>query len=76
MALDVNHTINELKALPLQDRLKVVEAVWDSIDEDGATVSLSAGQKAELDRRIAAHESNPNSVLTWDQVLEQMRGRL
>ena len=76
MAIDVNHTINELKALPLQDRLKVVEAVWDSIDEDSSEVPLTSEQRAELDRRMAAHEANPDSALTWDQVLERLRGKL
>ncbi len=76
MAIDVNHTIHELKALPVQERLKVVEAVWDSIDEDGSALSLSPSQRAELDRRMADHDMNPESALTWDQVLEQLRGKL
>ncbi len=76
MAIDVNHTIDELKALPLQDRLKVVEAVWDSMEEDGSTLALTQEQRAELDRRMAAHEADPDSALTWDQVLERLRGKL
>jgi putative addiction module component (TIGR02574 family) len=76
MAIDVKHTIKELRMLPLQDRLKIVEAVWNSIDEDGSRVPLTSQQRAELDRRMAAHEADPDSALTWDQVLEQLRGKL
>lgn len=76
MSIDVDHAIHELKALPIQERLKVVEAVWDSIDEDGSIFSPSPSQRAELDRRLAAHEADPESSLTWDQVLERLRGEL
>lgn len=75
MAVDVAQTIDELRGLSVDDRLKVVEAVWDSLPEEAA-VPISAGQRAELDRRLDAHEANPDQVLTWDQVLERLRGRL
>ncbi len=36
MAVDVSHAIDELCALPVDDRLKVVAAVWDSLPEETA----------------------------------------
>jgi putative addiction module component (TIGR02574 family) len=75
MAVDVAHTIGELCALPIDDRLKVVEAVWDSLPEEGA-VPASPEQRAELDRRLDAYEANREELITWDQVLERLRGRL
>jgi putative addiction module component (TIGR02574 family) len=75
MSVDVAHTIDELRALSIDDRLKVVEAVWDSLPEEAA-MPLTPEQRAELDRRLDAYEANPDQLLTWDQVLEQLRGRL
>ena len=75
MAVDVAHTIDELRCLSIDDRLKVVEAVWDSLPEEAAG-PVSVEQRAELNRRLDAHEANPEQVLTWDQVLERLRGRL
>jgi putative addiction module component (TIGR02574 family) len=75
MSLDVTHTIDELCALPIDDRLKVVAAVWDSLPEK-ATTLVSPEQRAELNRRLDAYEANPEDLLTWDQVLEQLRGRM
>ena len=74
MAVDVAHTIDELRGLSIDDRLKVVEAVWDSLPEEAA-VPVSVEQRAELNRRLDAHEANPEQLLTWDQVLERLRGR-
>lgn len=75
MAVDVPRTIDELCALPIGDRLKVVAAVWDSLPEEAA-VPVSAAQCAELNRRLDAYEANPEQLLSWDQVLEQLRGRM
>jgi putative addiction module component (TIGR02574 family) len=75
MAVDVARTIDELRALSVDDRLEVVEAVWDCLPEDVAGPA-SPQQRAELNRRLDAYEANPQDVLTWDQVLERLRGRL
>ena len=73
--MNVDNTINELRSLSVPERLKVVAAVWDSLDE-AAPVPLSPEQRRELDRRLDAYEANPDDTLTWDQVLERLRGRL
>jgi putative addiction module component (TIGR02574 family) len=75
MAVDVGRTIDELSSLSVDDRLRVVQAVWDSLPEQPAD-SLSPEQREELNRRVHAYEANPEELLTWDQVLEQLRGRL
>jgi putative addiction module component (TIGR02574 family) len=75
MTGDIAHTIDELCALPIGDRLKVVEAVWDSLPEEAA-VPASPEQRAELNRRLDAYETNPDDLLNWDEVLERLQGRL
>ncbi len=72
--MDVNQALSELTALPVADRLRVVESLWDSIEAD-TPVSLSSEKRAELDRRVRAHETNPDELLSWDQVLERLRMR-
>ena len=72
--MDVNQALSELTALPVADRLRVVETLWDSIESD-TPVSLSPEQRAELDRRVRAHETNPGELLSWDQVLDRLRTR-
>jgi putative addiction module component (TIGR02574 family) len=74
MAVDVARTIDELCALPVDDRLKVVTAVWDSLPEESAA-PVSPEQRVELNRRLDAYEANPEHLLTWDHVIGQLRGR-
>ncbi|MAT72947.1 MAG: toxin [Planctomycetaceae bacterium] len=70
--MNLNQTLTELTALPLDDRLRVVESLWNSMGPE-EPVTLSPEQRAELDRRIAAHEANPDELLSWDQVLDRLR---
>ena len=70
--MDINETLSELTSLPVTDRLRVVESLWNSIGSDTA-VSLSPEQRDEINRRIQAHEANPDELLTWDQVLDRLR---
>ena len=61
--IDIAQTLTELTALPIQDRLRVVESLLDSIPADTA-VEVSPEQRAELQRRIAAHVRSPEQLLT------------
>ena len=70
--MEINQALSELTSLPVSDRLRVVESLWDSIESD-TPVSLSPEQRAELNRRIEAHKANPSELLSWDQVLDRLR---
>ncbi len=74
--MNVQNTINEIRSLSVTERLKVVAAAWDSIADEAVPVSLSPEQRQELNCRSDAHEASPEDVLTGDQVLERLRGRL
>jgi putative addiction module component (TIGR02574 family) len=45
--------------LPVQERIRLVEDLWDSIAADQHALPLSDEQKAELDRRLDAYEMDP-----------------
>ena len=50
----------KLQKLPIEERIKVVEDLWDSIAADQKALPLTASQKAELDRRLDAYEVDKN----------------
>lgn len=53
------------KSLPLPERIELVEALWESIIQDGYEPEITTTQAQELDRRLAAHEKNPDHVVAW-----------
>ena len=60
--------LDTVKRLPLSERIELVEAVWESIIQDGYEPELTTAQAEELDRRLAAHEKNPDDVVPWETV--------
>jgi len=50
----------KLQELPVEERIRIVEDLWDSIAVDQKTLPLTASQKAELDRRLDAYEIDKN----------------
>lgn len=65
-----------IERLGIEERLSLVEELWDSIAADSSAVPLTEAQQTELDRRIAEHESNPNDVLPWDEAKASIIERL
>ena len=50
----------KLSELPIGERIKLVEELWDSIAADQKALPLTEEQKAELDRRLDAYEADEN----------------
>ena len=61
-----NSLREELFKLSAAERLELVEELWDSIaaetERDAGVLALTAEQKEELDRRIAAHRADPSAT--------------
>jgi len=62
--------------LPVEERLVLVEDVWDSIASEHATLPLTDAQRTELERRIADHEASPDDVVSWDDIKVSIGKRL
>ena len=57
---DFDRTLSELTALPVADRLRVVESLWDSIPVE-TPLPISPEQREDIRRRIAAYERAPTT---------------
>ncbi len=66
----------DLRKLPLNQRIRLVEDLWDSIAADQSLLPLTPEQRAELDRRLDAYESDGNTGRSAENVIEDIRKRL
>jgi len=73
--MDITHTLNQIIALGIPDRIRLVQAILDSIAAEQVDPDLTESQKQELDRRIDDHEANPDNVLTWEEVKASVKLR-
>jgi putative addiction module component (TIGR02574 family) len=65
--------VAEILALPVDERVRLVEAIWDSIAAVPEALPLTDWQKEELDRRLAEFEANPDAGSTLEEVFARIR---
>lgn len=65
-----------LRKLPLDERIRLVEDLWDSIASDQNALPLTPEQQAELDRRLDAYEADGHSGRPVEDVIADIRKRL
>lgn len=66
----------KLRKLPLSERLRLVEDLWDSIAADQNALPLTAAQQAELDRRLDAYEADKYAGRPAGDVIAEIRKKL
>ena len=72
----MSQSLQDLRRLPIQQRIQLVEDLWDSIADDAAAIHLSKEQIAELDRRLDALEAQPESGTPWHIARERILASL
>jgi putative addiction module component (TIGR02574 family) len=72
----VSAVIQDLRRLPVSERIQLVEDLWDSIAEDCPAMGLTAEHIAELDRRLDALETQPGAGTPWEIARERILGSL
>ena len=60
--------IEEILRLSVEDRIQLVEAIWDSIAEHPESLPVTEAQRKELDRRLADHLREPEAARPWSEV--------
>lgn len=62
--------------LPVNERLALVEDLWDSIAADSVTMPITEAQRVELMKRIEEDDAHPENVTSWNQVKASTLSRL
>lgn len=66
-------SIADILELPVQERIRLVELIWDSVAAMPEAVRLSPDLKVELEDRLSAFEANPTEGYSWEQVKSQLK---
>ena len=68
--------MSSILKLPIKERIRLVEDIWDSIAADQLALDLTQAQKAELDRRLDAFEKDGDVGREVSEVISDIRSRL
>lgn len=67
-------SIADILELPVQERIRLVELIWDSVAAVPEASKISPALKAELETRLAEFEANPEAGgYSWDKVKERLK---
>ena len=65
-------SFSEILELPVPERIRLVELIWDSIAAVPEALPVPDDLKAELDRRLSDFEANPEAGSPWEEVRERV----
>jgi len=62
--------------LPVEDQIEYVHSLWDRIAANPDQVAVPDWHRQVLDKRLAAHEANPEAARAWEEVRDEIRAKL
>ena len=66
-------TADEIIRLSPQERLSLIEQLWDSLTD--ADIPLTSAQQSELERRLATFEDDRTQAVTWNCLHAELERR-
>ncbi len=72
--MNIDQTIFDISTLPVGERLRVVHAIWDTLDAD-MDLGVSSQQMVELNRRLAAHDADPSTAISHEELMRRLKDR-
>ena len=66
----------DIDRLDVDQRLRLIERIWESLRSDPAAIPLTPAQRTELDRRLDELEQGDTAGIPWEDVLENIRKRM
>ena len=65
----------DIERLSADERLDLLERLWDSLTKEPGGVPLTKAQREDLDRRLDELDRGEVDGIPWDEVLTQIRKR-
>lgn len=66
-----NTVIQHINQLSKNEKLLLVEALWDSIAEDPSAIELPDSHKKEIQSRLETLEEDSKTAISWDSFVKQ-----
>ncbi|MBF0336326.1 MAG: addiction module protein [Nitrospirae bacterium] len=63
----------DVLSLPIQERIQLVEDIWDTIAVESDSVELTEHDKRILDERIDNYLNNPAQCSSFDDVFKRIK---
>ncbi len=70
-------TVNfsELLELPVDERIRLASALWDSIVDNPEILELTDSERKILDERMESYMKNPTEGKPWSEIKSELLAR-
>jgi putative addiction module component (TIGR02574 family) len=72
--MNLQSILEDVDTWSADDRLRLIEAVWDRLAEAPGADRLTESQHADLERRLDAYRADPGAGSPWEEVKARLRG--
>ncbi|MEW4566956.1 addiction module protein [Tautonia sp. JC769] len=73
--MDFQTILTTLDTWPPEDRLRLIEAVWDRLAHVPDADRLTEAQRLDLRRRLDAYRDDPRAGSPWQEVKARLQSR-
>ena len=63
----------DISSLSPEERLRLLEQLWESLSATPEAISLTSAQREELDRRLNELDRDGPVGIPWEEVLRRIR---
>ncbi|MFZ3017304.1 MAG: addiction module protein [Gallionella sp.] len=64
-----------IDSMSVEDRIALVQDIWDSVAIEAGLLPPSTSEQAELDRRLAEDNASPNDTVAWKTIKAEAQAR-
>ncbi|MDP1634257.1 MAG: addiction module protein [Gallionellaceae bacterium] len=61
------HTLG-IDSMSIEDRIALVQDIWDSVAVEAGLLLPSAVEKTELDHRLDEDDAEPDNTICWETI--------
>lgn len=65
--------IKGILKLSVDERIHLVQTIWDSIATDTEDSEISEEHKKILDERMEAHKNSPENIVSWGEIKKNVK---
>lgn len=65
----------DITGLSVEERLRLLDEIWESLSETPEAFPLTAAQAEELNRRVEDMNRDGSPGTPWEDVVKEIRGR-
>jgi putative addiction module component (TIGR02574 family) len=70
--MSIDSIVSGFRELSPEDKIRLVQDLWDQIAQEIARMPLTESQRRLLDERLADEENNPDDVEPWTKAKDDI----